>query len=327
MTDNPTPPVSDPAATQQATGEPGADRQLQTMAAIRSHHQALGQAVDEGALAVLDSVDRLTPGSHRGDLVALCEQVVLPHAVAEEHTLYLAGSDLPGLALLVRAMLDEHVTLRAVVDSLAQARTPGAIAGAAASLRTLFATHLHKENELLLPALVEAGVDIATLLDGMHEILGPSGGHDHGHDHNQGGCACGSDGGGCGCGGGDHGGGGCGCGGGGHDHGHGHGGCACADGAEATHISVGAGSDVPDGTELDVRALPHAARHTRIFSVFGSLAPGGSFVLVNDHDPRGLRYQFDADHAGRFNWDYVQAGPDVWKVRIGRVAATADGAR
>ncbi|HEY9390200.1 MAG TPA: hemerythrin domain-containing protein, partial [Mycobacteriales bacterium] len=187
MTDNPTPPVGDPVATHQATGEPGSDRQLQTLAAIRSHHQALGRAVDEGAVAVLDSVDRLAPGSHRADLVRLCEQVVLPHAVAEEHTLYLAGSDLPELALLVRAMLDEHVALRAVVDALAQARTPGAIAGAAASLRMLFAVHLTKENELLLPALLEAGVDIATLLDGMHEILGPADGHGHGHG---GGCGC-----------------------------------------------------------------------------------------------------------------------------------------
>lgn len=319
MTDNPTPPVGDPVATHQATGEPGSDRQLQTLAAIRSHHQALGRAVDEGAVAVLDSVDRLAPGSHRADLVRLCEQVVLPHAVAEEHTLYLAGSDLPELALLVRAMLDEHVALRAVVDALAQARTPGAIAGAAASLRMLFAVHLTKENELLLPALLEAGVDIATLLDGMHEILGPADGHGHGHG---GGCGCGSGGGGCGCG--DdhgHGGGGCGC---GDDHGHG-GGCACA--GEVSPAGFEIGGEVPDGAELDVRALPHAARHTRIFSVFGSLSPGGSFVLVNDHDPRGLRYQFDAEYTGRFSWDYVQAGPDVWKVRIGRTAATVGGAR
>jgi uncharacterized protein (DUF2249 family) len=42
-------------------------------------------------------------------------------------------------------------------------------------------------------------------------------------------------------------------------------------------------------------------------------------VLVNDHDPRPLRYQFEAEHAGRYSWDYLEAGPEVWRVRIGRL--------
>jgi uncharacterized protein (DUF2249 family) len=44
-------------------------------------------------------------------------------------------------------------------------------------------------------------------------------------------------------------------------------------------------------------------------------------VLVNDHDPKPLRYQLEAEHAGRFTWDYLKAGPDVWRVRIGRGGA------
>jgi uncharacterized protein (DUF2249 family) len=72
--------------------------------------------------------------------------------------------------------------------------------------------------------------------------------------------------------------------------------------------------------ELDIRSLPHGERHAVIFATHGALEPGEGFVLVNDHDPRPLRYQFEAEHSGQFTWDYVEQGPRVWRVRIGRPA-------
>ena len=48
------------------------------------------------------------------------------------------------------------------------------------------------------------------------------------------------------------------------------------------------------------------------------LAPQESFELVNDHDPKPLYYQLEADYSGQFSWDYLEAGPEVWRVRIGR---------
>ena len=77
------------------------------------------------------------------------------------------------------------------------------------------------------------------------------------------------------------------------------------------------GKTAPDRT-LDVRSEPPARRHTLIFETFAALTPGGAFELVNDHDPKPLRYQFEAEHAGDFTWDYVEEGPVVWRVRIGR---------
>jgi uncharacterized protein (DUF2249 family) len=44
-------------------------------------------------------------------------------------------------------------------------------------------------------------------------------------------------------------------------------------------------------------------------------------VLVNDHDPKPLRYQFEAQHGASYTWDYLESGPQVWRVRIGRAAA------
>jgi uncharacterized protein (DUF2249 family) len=71
--------------------------------------------------------------------------------------------------------------------------------------------------------------------------------------------------------------------------------------------------------ELDVRTQVPARRHELIFDTYGGLAAGEAFTLVNDHDPKPLYYQFAAEHDGEFTWDYLEQGPEVWKVRIGRV--------
>jgi uncharacterized protein (DUF2249 family) len=72
--------------------------------------------------------------------------------------------------------------------------------------------------------------------------------------------------------------------------------------------------------ELDVRSQPPARRHELIFETYGALAPGEGFVLINDHDPKPLYYQFAAEHAGQFDWTYLEQGPQTWRVRIGRSA-------
>ena len=72
---------------------------------------------------------------------------------------------------------------------------------------------------------------------------------------------------------------------------------------------------------LDVRAEPPARRHQLIFDTYGDLASGAGFVLVNDHDPKPLYYQLAAEHPDEFEWAYLEEGPEVWRVRIGRPAA------
>lgn len=70
------------------------------------------------------------------------------------------------------------------------------------------------------------------------------------------------------------------------------------------------------GTRIDVRELPPRERHPLIFSTFRSLGAGETLELVNDHDPKPLYYQFQSEMPGRFSWDYLQSGPDTWRVRI-----------
>ncbi|HET6726131.1 MAG TPA: DUF2249 domain-containing protein [Gammaproteobacteria bacterium] len=74
---------------------------------------------------------------------------------------------------------------------------------------------------------------------------------------------------------------------------------------------------------LDVRQLIPMERHRVIFETWNNLPPGESFLLVNDHDPRPLYYQFEAEHKGAFSWHYVEEGPATWQVEIGRVKQAA----
>ncbi|HEY2505710.1 MAG TPA: DUF2249 domain-containing protein [Streptosporangiaceae bacterium] len=63
--------------------------------------------------------------------------------------------------------------------------------------------------------------------------------------------------------------------------------------------------------ELDVRPLRKPDKHPAIFAAYAELRVGGSFVLVNDHDPKHLREEFESDHGGSFGWQYLtSAGPD-----------------
>jgi hypothetical protein len=158
-----------------AHNSPAEDSQHATVAAIRAHHAQMGETMADHAAAIAREAGRAgTPAAedHRAALVTFFTGEVLPHAVAEEGTLYKAAADLLDARLLIQAMIREHGILRELGETLKAARTPGEMAGAAAALNALFHAHLEKENDLLLPALVDAEVDLGSLLAGMHEMLG-----------------------------------------------------------------------------------------------------------------------------------------------------------
>lgn len=71
-------------------------------------------------------------------------------------------------------------------------------------------------------------------------------------------------------------------------------------------------------SQLDLRPLPPVERHGLIFRKFLALAPGSSFVIINDHDPHPLLYQFQFEHAGAYEWFPWQEGPEDWVIEIGR---------
>jgi uncharacterized protein (DUF2249 family) len=79
---------------------------------------------------------------------------------------------------------------------------------------------------------------------------------------------------------------------------------------------------MPD-QELDVRPLRKPEKHPEIFRTFEALTVGESFVLINNHDPRHLREEFEAHYPGGYGWDYLERGPAAWRIRISRLAATS----
>src|SRR6476620_7600001 len=77
-----------------------------------------------------------------------------------------------------------------------------------------------------------------------------------------------------------------------------------------------------DLTHLDVRRIPCRAKQAQIFQRWAELPIGGHFVLINDHDPVPLYYQFEALFRGAFKWEYLVDGPTEFHVKITRLAAS-----
>lgn len=76
-------------------------------------------------------------------------------------------------------------------------------------------------------------------------------------------------------------------------------------------------------TSLDIRAIAAPERHPLIFKTFENLPLGASFELTNDHDPQPLQNQLLARYGDEFTWSYLENGPEVWKVQIGKSAVAS----
>jgi Hemerythrin HHE cation binding domain len=150
----------------------GRTRNREVIAAIRAHHDRLAERL---RALTADLVDAARRGSFAAEQTALRDWYrteLLPHADAEERALYRPAWDMDGTRFLVRSMIDEHRALARLVAELAEASESWPAAIAATSAQAVFALHLTKENDLLLPAMDEAGIDLGAALQGMHEILG-----------------------------------------------------------------------------------------------------------------------------------------------------------
>lgn len=71
-----------------------------------------------------------------------------------------------------------------------------------------------------------------------------------------------------------------------------------------------------DEDVLNATLLHPAIKHATIFNRFDALEPGESFILQNDHDPRPLRYQLENLKGNIFQWEYLQQGPEIFKIKI-----------
>lgn len=79
----------------------------------------------------------------------------------------------------------------------------------------------------------------------------------------------------------------------------------------------------PAEHEIDLCATPRPERHPIVFAAFDRLAVGESLIIYNDHDPQPLRLQIEQMREGEMNWEYVERGPDTFRIRLTRVAPPA----
>lgn len=136
---------------------------------IVHHHAVLRRGLERRVGTLCDAVENGVP--HEQALAVLREYVtaeILPHAEAEERTLYLdATADARG-SELVRTLADEHSELAYLAGRLRPGVDGSEAATMAEWIATLFASHAAKENDLLLPALSSSDADLAVLLADMH---------------------------------------------------------------------------------------------------------------------------------------------------------------
>ncbi|GMV52910.1 MAG: DUF2249 domain-containing protein [Flavobacteriales bacterium] len=71
--------------------------------------------------------------------------------------------------------------------------------------------------------------------------------------------------------------------------------------------------------EFDIRPYPPTERHEMFYKAFADIKTGEAFDFINDHDPKPLYYQMEAESKEPFRWEYLEKGPDVWKVRVIKV--------
>lgn len=71
--------------------------------------------------------------------------------------------------------------------------------------------------------------------------------------------------------------------------------------------------------DLDLRPIMVFERHEKIFQVWDALKAGETLRIINDHDPKPLRYQFEVEYKGKYEWEYEQSGPKDWVVKIKRI--------
>lgn len=238
--------------------------------AVEEHHAALAGAlaVQATALADLARAGRADDAEHaRTQLLAWCRDELVPHALAEEGSLYRAAAEQSEARLLVEAMLAQHRAIVGLVDALDAARDTVSAAVAAGALRSLFEVHLAAENDQILPLLVAAPhVSVADLLGDLHEMVG---------------------------------------------------------GGEAAHAESACGCHEVDPAgwpELDARLVPHKIRHATVFGALDAVALGASLVLLAPHDPVPLLDQLQQRAPGAFSVDYLDRGPETWRLLITRQA-------
>lgn len=144
---------------------------------IRSHHGLMRADLDRLSAALVEAAESGSdPAPARAELTEWIRTTLVPHAEQEEATTYSAAANLPEGRLLIAAMLAEHVLIRRFADLVAHTQNPSAAGAYGRAVFETFSSHQAKENDYILPLLVEEPtISLAELMA-----------HGHGHGSHRG---------------------------------------------------------------------------------------------------------------------------------------------
>lgn len=236
----------------------------------------------EELVAAIGRADTSATHTAKDRMLGWLRNELLPHVAAEKTVLFPEAERSPEGKLLVAVLLDEHAAISAHVGRLFDADDPVRATLVVGGLTALLDAHVERLTQQILPLLAATpGVSIAECVERMGAILNPETPTEN--TTHPGGpmdqtTNVAKPAGSCGCG---H-----------HDDG-----------------------GIP---ELDVQTIPHSIRHATIFGALDALTPGTGLIISATHDPVPLLTQLSQRSPGAFQADYVERGPERWRVQFVR---------
>lgn len=140
---------------------------------LMAHHAVMVKELDQLTNDLLNATENRAQAKEA--LIDWVHSILLPHAAEEEATTYAAAAALPQGAPLIDAMIREHKTIIALAVAFHSSEDLGLAAGYARSLYTVFEAHQSKENEIVIPMLLDAGISLTQAMANAPE--------GHGHHH------------------------------------------------------------------------------------------------------------------------------------------------
>lgn len=216
----------------------------------------------------------------REDLSTWAAASVTPALQAEATHIHTAAKQLSRSRALAEAISAGCDALTSLLRDVAAATDAVRAAASARAARSVFDLHVDNMTSRLVPLLAaESGVSLADLWSRAAAETEMSGADSTRIDAATGSSASAQT----------------------DNHAHS---CACGE------------SDGPEHPELDVRTVPHAIRHATVFGALDSVSSGAGMILVAPHDPLPLLAQIEQRYSGGFSVDYIQRGPEAWRLEF-----------
>lgn len=135
---------------------------------IRTHHAAMVAELDRLTGTLLRAGTDQAAAA-RAALATWFGGVLVPHADEEEATTYRAAGQLPEGRLLIEAMTREHGLVKRLVGLFEAAADARVAAAYGRAVFEVFESHQRKENEMILPLLVDtSAVSLAEVVAAGH---------------------------------------------------------------------------------------------------------------------------------------------------------------